>query len=145
MEANIYQVDSIDSLTIAPLLFKFLEQQKKAIIYCHDIEIIKKLDNSLWSYGRNKFLPHITIFDKDFDMKRQNIILSNEEINPNNAQYIILLDRASPQFLKQFSRIFCFNLINDNGKFLSFKKDFQDNLFTIKSYKKDGNKWISNS
>src|SRR6056300_309352 len=108
MEATFYQVENLDSSSLAPLLFKILEQKKKVLIYCQNDELIKQLDNSLWSYGRNKFLPHITIFDKNFDMIRQPIILSNQELNSNNADYLILLDLASEKFIQNFSRIFCF-------------------------------------
>ncbi len=143
MEATLYQVDKIDSIALAPLLFKVLEQGKKVLIYCENSDLIRELDNSLWSYGRNKFLPHITIFDKDFDLKRQPIILSNEQKNFNEADYLIILDVVEDDFLKQFSRVFCFTLNGNINKNNHLKQSFEKNSFTIKSYKKDGVKWIS--
>lgn len=143
LEANFYQVNDIDSNSLAPLLFKIIEQNKKVLIYCEDLAKIKELDNSLWSFGRNKFLPHITIFDKNFEFPRQPILLTNEQINSNQADYLILLNQAPLEFTKQFSRIFYFYCNNDNFLIDNIKNDLATNSFAIKSFKKDGAKWVS--
>lgn len=143
MEANFYQVEEISSAAIAPLLFKIIEQGKKALIYCPDNETITNLDASLWSFGRNKFLPHVTIFDKDFDFSRQPIVLTNEQDNINQADYLLLLREADKNFIKKFERIFYFYNANDNSKIDQIKNDLEQDSFAIKSFKKDGAKWVT--
>lgn len=141
MEATFYQVNIIDSQSLAPLLFKIIDQDKKALVYCQDTNKIKELDASLWSYGRNKFLPHITIFDNNFDFLRQPILLSNQQENHNQADYLILLSKAENNFIKNFNRIFYF--YNDDSEIKDIKNDLLDSSFSIKSFKKDGAKWVT--
>ena len=59
--------------------------------------LIKEIDSNLWSFGRNKFIAHITIFDEDFDLKRQVALITNKE-NSNSANYLIFIDEVSASF-----------------------------------------------
>lgn len=140
MEVNFYYIDNIELSSIAILISKILEDKKKAIIYCQDKDMISKIDSSLWSHGRNKFLPHITIFDKDFDLMRQPIIISDKQENSNNASHLIALDQIDKEFINQFSRLFCF-IAKDNDLDKKIKPLLQNDC-QINSYKKDSNKWI---
>ena len=87
-EINFYQCDETLSRSIAPLLLKVLEEDKKALIFSSDQVRIKEIDDGLWVYGKNKFIPHITIFDKDFVLKRQPILISDKEENSNQMKII---------------------------------------------------------
>ena len=73
IEINFYQVSNIVengvAKSIAPLLLKILEDGKRALIYSKDTIMINSLDNGLWSFGKNKFIPHVTIFDQEFEQK----------------------------------------------------------------------------
>ncbi len=131
-EINFYQVDDTVGRSIAPLLLKILEEGKKALIFVKNENLIKEIDGALWVYGRNKFIPHVTIFDKEFEMKRQPILITNLEENSNEADYLVFLDEPNEAFVSGFKRVFYFY---EAGK-LSAK------LRPTNSYKKQDGKWV---
>jgi DNA polymerase IIIc chi subunit len=131
-EINFYQVDEALGKSIAPLMLKILEEKKRALIFTKNENLIKEIDSNLWSFGRNKFIPHITIFDKNFDLKRQPILITNKEENSNNADYLVFLDEPSKDFTSNFKRIFYF--------FEPEKKSSK--LQPTNSYKKQDGKWV---
>jgi len=130
-EINFYQVDETIIKSLAPLLLKVLEEKKKALIFCRSENQIKEIDGSLWSYGRNKFIPHVTISDKDFVMDRQPILITNKEENTNKADYLVFLDEPDEAFISKFSRVFYFY----EGKATAKIKP-------TNSYKKQDGKWV---
>jgi DNA polymerase IIIc chi subunit len=155
MEINLYQysLDQIDEETkkiksdngliksLAPLLIKIIQDQKKALVFCRDQELIKTIDASLWSYGKNRFIPHITIFDQGFDLIRQPILISNKNENSNKSDFLVIIDEADIDFVKSFNRAFLFF---DSLQIEKVKKFISNNqkIFTqIKSYKKEAGKW----
>ncbi len=131
-EINFYQVDETIIKALAPLLLKILEEGKKALIFCSDQAQIKAIDDSLWSYGRSKFIPHVTISDKDFSFERQQILISNKEENSNQADYLVFLSEPSANFISSFSRVFYFF---EEGKFSAQSKP-------TNFYKKEDGKWV---
>jgi DNA polymerase-3 subunit chi len=143
-EINFYQCDETLSRSIAPLLLKVLEEDKKALIFSSDQVRIKEIDDGLWVYGKNKFIPHITIFDKDFVLKRQPILISDKEENSNQADYLVLTEGASEDFIKSFSRVFYFfdRLQIDVARKLAEK--YQSLATKFNSYKKEDGKWVKN-
>ena len=131
-EINFYQVDEALGKSIAPLMLKILEEKKKVLIFTKNENLIKEVDSNLWSFGRNKFIPHITIFDENFDLNRQPILITNKEENSNKADYLVFLDEPSQDLVSQFSRVFYFF---EEGKNNS-------KLTPTNSYKKQQGKWI---
>ncbi|NBX53003.1 MAG: DNA polymerase III subunit chi [Proteobacteria bacterium] len=107
-EINFYAVEEDIVKAMAPILLKIIDDNKRAIIFVKGNDSIKKIDDSLWTYGRNKFIPHATIFDKDFVAKDQPILISNQEDNINKADYLIFLDEPNIEFIQSFSRSFHF-------------------------------------
>lgn len=89
MEINFYQIDDLLHKMLAPLLLKIYEQQKKALILSEDDEMTQKLDLGLWNFSKTKFLPHITDQD-NFDLKTQPILLTKQEDNLNEADFLIM-------------------------------------------------------
>ncbi len=141
-EVNFYQYDEELVKSLAPLLIKILDEERNALIFCRDEKKISEIDNSLWIYGRNKFIPHITIFDQGFDLERQPILLSNKQENANNSQYLILLEEVEIDYAKNFSRIFYFF---EERNFLAIKNyatKIQDFGAKINFYKKSEGKWM---
>jgi DNA polymerase IIIc chi subunit len=131
-EINFYQVDEAISKSLAPLLLKILSEKKKVLIFCRKQAQINEIDGALWNYGRNKFIPHATIFDKEFESKRQPILLSNKEENLNLADYLVFLDEPSEAFISEFSRVFYFFEEGNNSA----------KVKPTKSYKKVDGKWV---
>ena len=137
-EINFYQVSDEIVKAIAPLMIKMLKDDKKAFIYTQSHDRISELDRVLWSYGRNTFIPHVTIFEKDFDFKRQPIVISNEEDNINEADYLVFLDEPSAEFIAEFSRVFYFFLESD----VAIARKAIKRIKPTNLYKKLSDKWI---
>jgi DNA polymerase III subunit chi len=131
-EINFYQVDETIIKAMAPLLIKVLEEKKKALVYCANQEKVKEMDAALWTYGRSKFIPHITNLDKEFSFQRQPILITDKEENLNKADYLVFLDEPSEAFISSFSRVFYFY---EEGKLAAKSKPKN-------SYKKQDGKWV---
>lgn len=142
MEINFYQCDESLVKSIAPLMLRILEENKKALIFSRDAAQTKEIDDGLWSYGKNKFIPHVLISDKNFVMERQPILISNKDENANKADYLVLSEEVSPNFLSNFSRIFYFyDVLNiDNAK--KAAANYKKVASKFNSYKKEDGKWI---
>jgi DNA polymerase IIIc chi subunit len=119
-----------------------LDEKKTALIYCAAESQIKELDNSLWSYGKNKFIPHVTIFDNNFEFKNQPILISNQEENSNNANYLILVDEAQTGFVSSFSRVFYFYDSASQNIAKQLAKKYSSITNKTNSFKKEDGKWI---
>ncbi len=131
-EINFYQTDEAVSKSIAPLLIKVLGEEKRVLIFCKNKAQISEIDSALWNYGRYKFIPHATIFDGEFDPKRQPVLISDKEENLNSADFLLFIDQPSEAFISKFSRVFYFF---EEGKNLSKIKP-------TNFYKKIGGKWV---
>jgi DNA polymerase IIIc chi subunit len=138
IEISFYQCDETIAKSVAPLLLKVLDENKKALIVAEDQIQIKEIDASLWSYGKNKFIPHITIYDKDFSLERQPILISDKEENSNKADYLVFLDMPSEAFISKFSRVFYF--FEESG--LAQAKAVAKKIKPTNSYKKSEGKWV---
>jgi DNA polymerase IIIc chi subunit len=148
-EINFYQVEETIIKSLAPLLLKVLEEDKKALVFCSSQKLISEIDNSLWSYGRNKFIPHLTIFDEDFvkefskkiSFERQPILISNKEENSNQADYLVFLDEPTSSFISGFQRVFYFYEANN----FVIAKALAQKLNPKNSYKKVDGKWVKDA
>ncbi len=138
-EITFYQIDESLVKALAPLLLKMIDEKKKVLIFCSDQSKIQEIDGALWGYGRNKFIPHTTIFDKEFSLRRQPILISNCEENSNEADYLIFLDEVSEAFLSSFSRVFYFFGSEKSSTALDLAKKLKPKNF----YEKRDGKWVS--
>jgi DNA polymerase IIIc chi subunit len=136
-EITFYQVDETIIKSLAPLLLKVLDEKKKVLIFCENPIQLKEIDNSLWSYGRNKFIPHVTIADLDFKMERQPILISDKEENKNKADYLVFFEKPSDAFLQSFQRVFYFFEENNRAKAASIAKTTKPK----NCYQKINGKW----
>ncbi len=145
MEINFYQCDESLVKSMAPLMLKILEENKKAFIFSSDAVRTQEIDAGLWSYGKNKFIPHILISDKNFVMERQPILISDKEENSNKADYLVLMEEVSEKFMSEFSRVFYFydSLNLDAAK--KTAKKYQKLATKFNSYKKEDLKWVKSS
>lgn len=140
-EINFYQIDDVVTKVIAPLLIKVVDEKKKALIFCADAKKFKEIDDSLWSYGKVKFIAHATLADKEvaeFGWKRQPVFLVDKEENVNEADYLVLTGEASQAFVAGFERVFYFYEAQDAAAAKKFAKGFGK----VNSYKKDDGKWV---
>lgn len=72
------------------LLEKVLEQGLKAVIKVGSGERLRQLDEVLWSYDTNSFLPHGTTSAKFQD--QQPVFLTAGDENPAGASVLVLVD-----------------------------------------------------
>ena len=141
MEINFYHLDNLDFKVIAQILLKIREEKKRTLIYSKTDEILKQIDEVLWSFSKTKFLPHGTKWEK-INPLEQPTFLTNEENNQNKAEFLLMLDEVSDDFLKKFEKIFYF-FSNSNIEFArKLYSNYKKKSFTINFYKKDGDKWI---
>lgn len=90
------------------LLEKCLERQWRAVVQGRDRERIDALNDSLWSYRDDAFLPHGIAGGKHD--AAQPILLTDGPGNANEATVRFLVDRADPPDLNPYQRaVFIFD------------------------------------
>jgi DNA polymerase-3 subunit chi len=77
---------------LPPLLEKCLQRGWRALVRGGSQERIEALDDVLWTYRDESFLPHA----REGDASRQPVWLTTDGGNPNGAQVLFLLDGAEP-------------------------------------------------
>ena len=84
------------------LVEKTLSRGWRALIKSTDDERLKTLDALLWTWRDESFTPHGLASASQAE--RQPVLLTLDDDNPNGAQCLFLLDRASPGDFKAFER-----------------------------------------
>jgi DNA polymerase-3 subunit chi len=141
MEINFYQIDEPAHKAMAPLLQKILEDKKKILIFSKNPVLLKQIDDGLWSFSKTKFLPHSTKADKNDPLKQPIFLIENEE-NPNQADFLIMLEQVSDEFSAQFTKIFYFfddASLSDAKKAWSY---YKKKSAILNFYKKADGKWL---
>jgi DNA polymerase IIIc chi subunit len=141
MEINFYQFDDILYKTIAPLLLKILEENKKALIYCKDDKMLKEIDSGLWSFSKTKFIPHATNYEKVNALKYP-VFISNSQENENKAEYLIMADVASEEFFSKFKRVFYFFNQSNQSNARKLWSDYKKKSFSLNFHKKENGSWV---
>lgn len=86
------------------LLEKSLERGWRALVQATSPERVAALDDLLWTYADESFLPHGT--DRDPNPADQPILLALDAENPNRASVLFLVDGApAPADLSAFERV----------------------------------------
>ncbi len=76
------------------LLERSLQRGWKAVVQATSPERLQALDDHLWTYADESFLPHAT--DRDPDVATEPVLLTLGEANPNGAQVRFLVEGAQP-------------------------------------------------
>src|SRR5262245_33640456 len=86
---------------LPPLLEKCLQRGWRALVRGGSSERIDALDETLWTYRDESFLPH----SRDAaNAARQPVLLTTDGGNENGAQVLFLIDGAEPGDLSGFER-----------------------------------------
>lgn len=94
------------------LLEKCLEREWKVVVQGGDAASLQALDEALWSYRPESFLPHGLAGGEDD--ARQPVLLTQQGDNPNDAQVRFLVHGAEPPELGPYVRaVFLFDGNND--------------------------------
>ncbi len=96
--------------TVCQLCEKALAQQMQVFIYSSSIEQAQQLDDLLWSFKIDSFLPHrlLTQHDKPDESDTYPIIIScelNSKTNVKNHPFLINLSNTYSDFFQNFKRI----------------------------------------
>ncbi len=78
--------------TLPSLLEKTLQRGWKAVVRASSDERLKALDDHLWTYSDDGFLPHARVGDAD--QEAHPIILSLTDIRYNDAEVMFAVDGA---------------------------------------------------
>lgn len=84
------------------LLDKTLARGWKALVRVTAAERAEALDQHLWTYRDESFLPHGLAIEPLAD--RQPVLITTGEDNPNDARVLFLLDGAQPGSLDGYER-----------------------------------------
>jgi len=82
------------------LLAKALETGKTILVKTPDAQMAERLNDHLWTYTPNSFLPHGT--EKDGHPDKQPIFITHTDDNPSNAKVLILTFGAKHEEMKNF-------------------------------------------
>lgn len=74
------------------LLLRSLERGWRAVVQASSPERVRDLDEHLWTFAEESFLPHAT--DAEADLASEPVVLTAGEANPNGAQVRFLVDGA---------------------------------------------------
>ena len=85
------------------LLEKTLERGWRAVVQSGSAERLEALDDALWTYRSDSFLPHGTACDGPADA--QPIFLTTGDDTPNGAGVRFLVDGADPAAYEGFTRM----------------------------------------
>jgi DNA polymerase-3 subunit chi len=88
---------------LPPLLEKTLERGWRALVRTTSAERVAALDDALWAYRDDGFLPHGRADYPDAEL--QPILISDRGDAPNRPDVLMLIDGAEPREIEGLSRI----------------------------------------
>ncbi|MEL0107210.1 MAG: DNA polymerase III subunit chi [Rhodospirillales bacterium] len=110
-EISFYHLQKSPLEMVLPrLLEKTLESDKRAVVMMGSAERVEFLNNVLWTYKKDSWLPHGNA--KDGHAELQPIWLTVEDENPNQAAFLFLADGAQSNKMNDYER--CFELFDGN-------------------------------
>ena len=148
IEVNCYNCGEPIYKSIGLVATKILEEKKKLLILLdiYDEELArmqnKEIDEGLWNFAKLKFLPHCSIFDKDFNHNRQPIFITNQESNVNNADYLLITGDFSCDFANKFAKIGYFYNPDPNNKHIKIISQLNIISKNFNSFEKKQGKWL---
>ena len=132
--------------TLFTLLEKSLEKGNKSLLLFKDKEKCLSINEQLWTYKQNAFLPHISEDDQIYDNIDIPVYLSTKNENPFKAELLFSIDGFLPDNIDHFERVIIIIDVNDeilNEKYKNYYLDINKNFEDIVFYKSDDNgKWI---
>ena len=86
------------------LLELTLKSGERAVVLTGSEARVEALNEHLWSYEPNSWLPHGSNIDGE--EAEQPIYLTTTDENPNNATFLFLIDGAASGQIQTFKRVF---------------------------------------
>ncbi len=113
-EIFFYNIESRDFLKdISLLIEKLFRQGIKVLIFCPDDSIARLLDDFLWTFKEESFIPHIVV-DKNYN-HLETIIISKDKLNVESFKTLIVFKGSSVDsaFCNKFEKTYYF--FDDNN------------------------------
>lgn len=140
-EINFYHLEVDEVLkTLVTLASKiYADQHKRVLVFGEKAQLLE-LDDVLWSFAKTKFFPHALVDDRL--PEKQPILLSDQEANTNQAEYLLTTGVHSEAFLGRFARVFYVFLGIDPTALQQAReawKDYKSRGYVLKYYRKSLN------
>jgi len=111
-EALFYHLERATLESVLPgLLERSLDRGWKAVVRCASRAMVERLDDVLWTYSEDSFLPHGRDLERAAD---QPVWLTDTDDVPNGAEILFLVESASAD-IKSISRFTRCVTIFDGG------------------------------
>lgn len=108
---------------LPPLIDRSFERGKRVAIQMNNPELMEKLDNLLWTFREESFLPHG--MDTAEMPEEQPVLLTTDPANMNRADFRFLIDGASVADVSDYERvIFMFDGL-DNTQVSSAREEWR--------------------
>ena len=131
-EINFYNITKSSVEKLLPrLLEKILEEGSSIAFLFKNIEVLQYMDDFLWTYKRESFIPHST--DDSMYNNSQPILLSLKDENINNADVLITIEGFLTENINNYMKII--DIFDGNDKEI-----FEDALVRIEKIKNKGYK-----
>jgi DNA polymerase-3 subunit chi len=127
--------------TLPVLLEKTLARNWRALVRSPDAARLEHLDQALWSWRDDAFLPH-GLADEAL-AEHQPVLLTRREDNLNDAQVLFLLDDAEPGELTAYERCIVLFDGRDEAALAAARKrwkSFKDGGAKVSYWKEDPDK-----
>jgi len=85
------------------LLEKALDKEMLSIVRSQSEEMMDHLNQELWTYSEESFLPHGS--QKEPNPDEQFIYLTTSEENPNGAKLLVCVEGAQPESMEGYGRV----------------------------------------
>lgn len=104
-EVLFYHLETRPLERVLPVLLqRTLDREWRAVVEVGSSERLEVLDEVLWTFADDSFLPHAVARGGESDA-RQPVILTAGPDNPNNAQVRFFVGRAVPRSAEGYERI----------------------------------------
>jgi|TARA_B100001750_G_C15468416_1_gene578393 DNA polymerase-3 subunit chi len=146
VECNFYDIGfgNLEKF-LAQLSEKILALQKRAVIVLKDEDQVNHLNQQLWTFSTNAFIPHGSKINGD--SKNQPIWLTHVLENPNNSSYLVSANIPIAQGIKNFEKYFFIfskedKLMLKNAK-LQKEKCLIEKIKYSFYHQSEGGKWVA--
>lgn len=108
---------------LPPLLERILERGHRIVVRVGSRERVTVMDQHLWTWRPDSFLPHGTVADGEPD--RQPVLLTDGEGNPGGADVLVLADGAWTDALDGFAIVCVIFDGNDDAALVAARENWR--------------------
>ncbi len=102
-------------VALAQLMERVIASGKRAVIRAPGEAMVSQIDDVLWSYDPDSFLPHGTA--KTGFAEDQPIYITDGDDNPNRAEILVLVNEVSDDGLQDYER--CLYLFDGRSEMIT--------------------------